>query len=111
MEEIRKASGTGKARTKGDEDEYYHMDKDFVDVEEAERAGMLPGSGGQDRDAQNGQGGSGHENIDLPVCKKSVTFLMETKDAGMGNSLLAVWLAYGLAKKEGREFFVDDTGW
>jgi len=27
---------------------------------------------------------------------------METGDAGMGNTLLGMWMAYGLAMKEGR---------
>ncbi|KAK5000794.1 hypothetical protein LTR66_000426 [Elasticomyces elasticus] len=36
---------------------------------------------------------------------------METSEAGFGNTLLMLWISYGLAKKEGRAFFIDDTRW
>jgi hypothetical protein len=78
---------------------YYHRDWHFLDVKEAQRKGLLP----KDEEG-DGEGG-------LPVCEKSLTYVMETEDAGMGNTLLGMWMAYGLALKEGRAFFVDDTRW
>jgi len=36
---------------------------------------------------------------------------METSDAGSENSLMGLWMSYGLAQKEDRAFFVDDTRW
>jgi hypothetical protein len=93
----------------GKKKKYYHKDEKFVDVSMAIKTGLLPHS-----DAVN-QSAPTHvlENPLIPKkeCQKSMTFVMETDDAGMGNSLLALWLTYGLAKKEGRAFFVDDTRW
>jgi hypothetical protein len=81
---------------------YYSVDNHFVDVAEAFSSGLLPTV---ERSAV-------HDELDIrATCKKSLTFVLETNDAGMGNSLLAVWLAYGLAQKEGRAFFVDDSKW
>ncbi|KAK4154730.1 cytochrome P450 [Chaetomidium leptoderma] len=62
---------------------------DFVDVQEAETAGYLPGVG-----ENNGGGPAGGSVSDKPVCKKSLTF-----------TLMMLWVAYGLAEKEGRAFF------
>jgi hypothetical protein len=90
---------------------YYGMDSSFVDVQDALEVGLLPpmdekskqGSIAEEMQQENLGGES--------VCERSLTFVMETTDAGMGNSMLALWLAYGLAKKENRSFFVDDTHW
>jgi hypothetical protein len=49
--------------------------------------------------------------IESDVCEKSLTFVMETHDAGLGKTLMMLWTAYGLAQKEGRAFFVDDSRW
>jgi hypothetical protein len=40
-----------------------------------------------------------------------MTFVLETADAGLGPSLMMLWTLYGLAKKQGRGFFIDDTRW
>jgi hypothetical protein len=45
------------------------------------------------------------------ICERSLTFAMDTEDASFGKTLLMLWLSYGLAKKEGRAFFIDDTRW
>jgi len=80
-----------------------------VDVAEAQKQGLLPNI--------NKDGKIGEKVIpDDPIagrrpCGKSLTFVMETSEAGMGNTLMGMWMAYGLAKKEGRAFFVDDTRW
>ncbi|KAK3392982.1 hypothetical protein B0H63DRAFT_5925 [Podospora didyma] len=80
-------------------------DHDFVDVREAEKAGYLPKSASKDRKASKG------ELAEKPVCEKSLTFVLETTDAGIGNTLLMLWTAYGIAEKEGRAFFIDDSRW
>jgi hypothetical protein len=71
----------------------------FVDVQEAQEAGYLPKVKG------------GESSSDRPVCKKSLIFVLESDDAGLGRTLMMLWIAYGLAEEEGRAFFVDDTRW
>jgi hypothetical protein len=77
----------------------------FVDVQEAANAGYLP--------TIEGHGGyiSGAHEAEKPVCKKSITFVLESDDAGLGKALMMLWIAYGLAEEEGRAFFIDDTRW
>lgn len=65
---------------------YYTLDRNFLDVADLE---PLPDD----------------------VCNSSLTFVMDTADASFGKSLLMLWMSYGLAKKEGRAFFLDDTRW
>ncbi|KAK4202211.1 hypothetical protein QBC40DRAFT_322074 [Triangularia verruculosa] len=74
-------------------------DHDFIDVQEAEKAGYLP------------KRGSGGTNTGKPVCKKSLTYVLESNEAGLGKTLMMLWISYGLAQKEGRGFFIDDTRW
>jgi hypothetical protein len=69
----------------------------YMDIGEASRTEMLR---------------AGHlEPVSAQTCKSSLTYVMDTDDAGMGNTLLSLWLAYGIAVKEGRAFFVDDARW
>ncbi len=92
-------------------------DSSFVDVQEAEKAGLLPGMRNRDmRLSKQRQGGdlvgeSMDSLVDKPMCQRSMTFVLESKDAGMGRALLMLWTAYGLARKENRAFFIDDTRW
>ncbi|RDL34570.1 Uncharacterized protein BP5553_07698 [Venustampulla echinocandica] len=94
---------------------YYHVDPNFMDVAEAEAHGLLPGP--KAKTSMKGQDGSviGDSTDDglivADVCEKSMTFVLETHDAGLGKTLMMLWTAYGLAKKEGREFFIDDSRW
>jgi hypothetical protein len=82
---------------------YYAVDPYFVDVSDAFSSGLFP---------PTEKSKAAHDELDIrATCKRSLTFILETDDAGMGNSLLALWLAYGLAQKEGRAFFVDDSKW
>jgi hypothetical protein len=81
---------------------YYTKHSKFVDVQDAIDTGLLPRPAEYlSEDAIN------HKS----VCQRSLTFVMETDDAGMGNSLLALWLAYGLAQKASRAFFINDSKW
>jgi hypothetical protein len=45
------------------------------------------------------------------VCETTMTFVLETSDAGFGKTLMMLWTAYGLAQKEGRDFFIDESRW
>ena len=81
---------------------YYHKDKKFIDVAEAEKQGLLP---------HNRESTWLGRDDSKPICKKSLTYVMETTDAGFGPTLMGLWMSYGLAKKEGRAFFVDDRNW
>lgn len=92
--------------------DYYHVDLNFMDVAEAEAHGLLPGPKAKTSMKEVGLVGEVQDSlIDSDVCKKSMTFLMETGDAGLGNTLMMLWTAYGLAQKEGRDFFIDDSRW
>lgn len=87
-------------------------DRYFLDVRDAERQGFLPGA----RSKVPGRGGEllgvdGHSLVEKTVCKSSLTFVLESDDAGLGKTLMALWMAYGLAKREGRAFFIEDAHW
>lgn len=100
---------------------YYYVDKNFVDIEEAQQHGLVPGKHArwqsQSRGGQEEQD-SMSEDLDTMqggnrggVCKKSLTYVMEATDAGFGGMLMGLWMSYGLATKEDRAFFIDDTKW
>lgn len=87
-------------------------DRYFLDVRDAEREGFLPGPRGK----VSGRGGQllgvdGNSLVEKTVCKSSLTFVLESEDAGLGKTLMALWMAYGLAKREGRAFFIEDARW
>ena len=100
---------------------YYHVDKNFVDIEEAQRHGLVPGKHVQWKSQSKGgqeEEDSMSEDLDTmkggntgSICKRSLTYVMEATDAGFGGTLMGLWMSYGLAKKEGRAFFIDDTNW
>ena len=81
---------------------YYAADPYFVDVADALSKGLLPTPA-----EKLAEGELDHKSF----CKRSLTFVLESEDVSMGNSLLALWQAYGLAQKESRAFFVDDSRW
>jgi hypothetical protein len=85
---------------------YYHVDRNFMDVAEAEEHGLLPGVGGKESTSAPTESSRAKQ-----VCEKSLTYVLETEDAGLGSTLMGLWLSYGLAQKEGRAFFIDDTNW
>ncbi|KAF4309756.1 hypothetical protein GTA08_BOTSDO12506 [Botryosphaeria dothidea] len=97
---------------------YYYVDPHYIDVGDAMEQGLLPNPKGNAKmvsavgwdDALMGRGNT-YEGKKMEVCETSMTFVMETSDAGMGKTLMAMWMAYGLARMEGRSFFVDDTRW
>ncbi|KAL1959271.1 hypothetical protein VTO42DRAFT_2458 [Malbranchea cinnamomea] len=93
---------------------YYGRDRYFIDIPDAQRNRLLP-PGPLTSGEGNIVGGDIYRSADaastLPLCDRSLTFLMQTDDAGLGPTLLALWLSYGLAQREGRAFFIDDTNW
>lgn len=76
---------------------YYAHDPTFMEVDQAERIGALPVK-------------SKHSDASS-ICDSSLTFSLEAQDSSFGKSLMMLWLSYGLAKKEGRAFFIDDSRW
>lgn len=76
---------------------YYETDPNYIDVAEAQLNDFIP------FDPSFKPGGS------LPVCASSMIYVLDTSDAGLGSSLLGLWLAYGLAQRERRAFFIDDS--
>ncbi|KAG0651060.1 hypothetical protein D0Z07_2301 [Hyphodiscus hymeniophilus] len=92
---------------------YYHVDPNFMDVAEAEAHGLLPGPKSKTNMKEDELVGemTGGQMIESDVCEKSMTFVLETADAGLGKTLMMLWMSYGLAQKEGREFFIDDSRW
>lgn len=97
--------------------DYYYEDPYFVDVSDAEKRGLLPGMEGKawkvTAKAQSGHlvGEKADGLVDKSFCKTSLTFVLESADAGLGHTLMMLWMAYGLAQKERRSFFIDDSRW
>ncbi|CAK7219700.1 hypothetical protein SEUCBS140593_003983 [Sporothrix eucalyptigena] len=95
----------------------YAHDSNFVDVHEAEEAGYLTGSvsiGTLFNQHSNDDGNIVGESSLLagkPVCGRSLTFVLASSDAGLGRTLMLLWMAYAQAQTEGRGFFIDDTRW
>lgn len=95
---------------------YDYRDPYFIDIKEAETHGLLPGfSKTMKVTGRNVAkpliGESWDYMVEKPACKSSLTFVLESTDGGLGNSLMLLWMAYGLAQKEKRAFFIDDTRW
>ncbi len=103
---------------------YDHNDPTFMDIQEAEQDGLLPAASEnaagpsrrpvalevEKRFKDENQMSLQHESRN-GICERSLTYVMETVDAGLGKTLMGLWMSYGLAKEEGRAFFIDDTNW
>ncbi|RFU73389.1 hypothetical protein TARUN_8849 [Trichoderma arundinaceum] len=92
---------------------YDAVDDYFVDVYEAELYGLLPPIGHGNTAQKTGHfvGLNWEAMAGLPVCQSSVTYVLESSDAGLGTAVMSMWMLYGLAKQDGRAFFVDDSHW
>jgi hypothetical protein len=93
---------------------YYQKDQFYIDVQEAEQQSLLPPSKASGRPkgfVEDDMIADGFSTTGLKVCDRSLTYVMETNDAGFGNSLMRLWMSYGLAKAENRTFFIDDSRW
>ncbi|CAK7265396.1 hypothetical protein SEPCBS57363_001561 [Sporothrix epigloea] len=116
---INKKSQTSKSAT----ERLHTFDNNFIDVHEAEEAGYLTGSVSIatliNQQSNNNDDGKivGEEDMSSaqrakkPVCGRSLTFVLASADAGLGRTLMLLWMAYAQAQVEGREFFIDDTRW
>ena len=94
-----------------------------MDVAEAEKQNLLPVAKREELGSKTKAAGgleekeSVNEDMETPgqregnVCGRSLTYIMESADAGLGVTLMGLWMSYGLAQKEGRAFFIDDTNW
>lgn len=103
---LREPTMFGSNSPKGSND-YYYANPSFMDVADAEAQGLLPMAdvagltSGKEEQPMGG----------MKVCQKSLTYVLESADAGLGATLMGLWASYGLAKLEGRAFFIDDTNW
>ncbi|KIW12371.1 hypothetical protein PV08_09648 [Exophiala spinifera] len=79
---------------------YYDADPHYIDVVEAQTKRFLP-----EQIVSSPLPGE-HR---LPVCEKTLTYVLDATDAGLGSALLGMWVSYSLAEREGRDFFIDDT--
>ncbi|KKA26711.1 hypothetical protein TD95_004744 [Thielaviopsis punctulata] len=96
--------------------DFAKKDSYFIDVGDAESSGLLPAP--ETRDKKTSSRPKGHlVGVDetamahLPVCERSLTVALESSDAGLGHALMMLWTFYGLAQKQGRAFFIDDSRW
>jgi hypothetical protein len=69
----------------------------FIDVGDAQRHGLLPPPRTRSISST------------LPICDTSLTYVLDATDAGLGSTLMGLWIAYAQAKREHRAFFIDDT--
>ncbi|KAF1929563.1 uncharacterized protein M421DRAFT_20522, partial [Didymella exigua CBS 183.55] len=109
LQESRTSSGFAKRML-----DYYQKDQFYIDVQEAEEQSLLPPSKASGRPkgfVEDDSIADGFSTAGLKVCDRSLTYVLETDDAGFGNSLMRLWMAYGLAKAEDRTFFIDDSRW
>lgn len=93
---------------------YYQKDQYYIDVEDAEKQKLLPHSKNKGRPksfVEDVMIEDGFSTAGLKVCDRTLTYVMETEDAGFGNTLMRLWMSYGLAKAENRTFFIDDSRW
>ncbi|KAK5045404.1 hypothetical protein LTR84_009268 [Exophiala bonariae] len=78
--------------------DYYHNEPNYIDVKEAQSSHFLPPS----IDISS-------EHHGLPICERSLTYILDAADPGLGSTLMGLWLSYSLAEREDRAFFIDDT--
>ncbi|KAG6005392.1 hypothetical protein E4U21_000172 [Claviceps maximensis] len=85
----------------------------FVEVHEAEQARMLSVVPlGQPPKHSGHFVGLTYESMSgKPFCRKSLTFVLETPKAGLGDTIMAIWTLHSLAQEQGRAFFIDDSRW
>lgn len=79
------------------------VDPTFIDVAAAEKASFLPPSEVDTTEVDNSN--------TLPICARTLTYVLSPADISFGTSLLHLWLAYGLSVRDDRAFFLDDSQW
>ncbi|GAO14434.1 uncharacterized protein UV8b_02642 [Ustilaginoidea virens] len=92
---------------KGKSDDY------FVDVHEAEQTGLLSvkPKGQPPKHSGHFVGLSLESKSGKPFCDRSLTYVLESSNAGLGEAMMALWTVYSLAKEQDRSFFIDDSRW
>jgi hypothetical protein len=90
----------GRPQSEDSADEYHDADPHYIDVAEAEARHFLP-----EQIVSSPLPGEQR----LSVCQKSLTYVLDATDAGLGSALLGMWVSYSLAQREGRTFFIDDA--
>ncbi|KAG5986475.1 hypothetical protein E4U52_000214 [Claviceps spartinae] len=85
----------------------------FVDVHEAEQAGLLSVvSRGQPPKHSGHFVGLSYDSMSgKPFCRTSLTYVLESPKAGLGDTIMTIWTLHSLAKEQGRAFFIDDSRW
>lgn len=86
---------------------YYASDASYMDVQEAVSKGFLASN---DQSPIAVVGADQSSNL-IDTCERSLTFILESEEAGFGKALLSLWLSYGLALREKRAFFIEDSRW
>lgn len=112
-DQIRKSKSPAGA---GDHPRYYSKDPNFMDIAEAEHDLLLSTRHKNIELKSSGLVGIdvSQENLGqkkMKICERSLTYVLESVDAGLGLTLMGLWMSYGLAEKEGRAFFIDDSNW
>ncbi|KAL1595677.1 hypothetical protein SLS60_009366 [Paraconiothyrium brasiliense] len=93
---------------------YYQKDQYYIDIGDAEAQALLPQTKptGRPKGFVDDSAIASKQSTDgQQICDNSLTYVMETSDAGFGNTLMRLWMSYGLAIAENRTFFIDDTRW
>ncbi|KAK2595247.1 hypothetical protein QQS21_007034 [Conoideocrella luteorostrata] len=92
---------------------YDQPDDYFVDVHEAEQAGLLSviSKGQPPKHSGRFVGVSFESMSGKPFCDQSLIYVLESPNAGLGDAVMAMWTLYSLAKEQGRSFFIDDSRW
>lgn len=93
---------------------YNQEDKFYIDPQDAEQQALLPPAKDKGRPrsfVEDEAIADGFSTAGQRVCERSLTYVMDTDEAGFGNTLMRLWMAYGLAKAENRTFFIDDSRW
>lgn len=85
---------------------YSHVDPHFIEASEVEEYIGVRGDVGRTDTLD-----SERQQHVKTVCQKSLTYVLETSNAGLGDTLMGLWMSYGLAKKENRTFFINDSNW
>lgn len=94
-------------------DSYYAHDPTYMDVHEVVSQGIFNTTRQSPISVVgwNEQTEPINGTIESRTCGRSLTFILETEEAGFGKSLLSLWLSYSLALREKRSFFIDDSRW
>uniref|UniRef100_A0A093UVE1 Uncharacterized protein n=1 Tax=Talaromyces marneffei PM1 TaxID=1077442 RepID=A0A093UVE1_TALMA len=83
--------------------DYSQSDPNFIDITDRQSARQMTGLLSNEQIVIQKR-----SNL---YCDSSLTFVMQSEDAGLGTTLMNLWISYGLAQKQGRNFFIDDTNW